>query len=123
MACNSLKPYGISFDFCSLDKGDNMPFKPGQSGNPAGRPKGTKTGRVHALGELDALLSEEAARETLREGFQKTLENHPVWFFHRIIMPLLPKESTLSFENDGVMEWKLLSDTIPIEGLPEHRQD
>lgn len=100
-----------------------MPFKPGQSGNPAGRPKGTKTGRVHALGELDALLSEEEALETLREGFQKALENDPVWFFRRIIMPLLPKEATLSFQNDGVFEWKLLSDTIPTEGLPEHRTE
>ena len=97
-----------------------MPFQPGQSGNPAGRPKGTKTGRLHALGELDALLSEEEARETLRKGFQKALERDPVWFFRRIIMPLLPKEATLSFENDGVMEWKLLSDTIPIEDSPEY---
>jgi hypothetical protein len=44
----------------------------------------------------------------------------PAWFFRRIIMPLLPKEATFSFENDGVMEWKLLSDTIPIEDRPEY---
>ena len=96
-----------------------MPFKPGQSGNPAGRPKGTKTGRVHALGELDSLLSEEETLETLRDGFQKALERDPVWFFRRIIMPLLPKEATLSVEHDGVFEWKMLSDTIPTEGFPK----
>jgi len=92
-----------------------MPFQPGQSGNPAGRPKGTKSGRVHALGELDALLSEEETLEMLRAGFQKALERDPVWFFRRIIMPLLPKEATLSLENEGAIQWVSLSTTIPTE--------
>jgi len=92
-----------------------MTFQPGQSGNPLGRPKGTKSGRVHALGELDAMLSDDSALETLREGFQKALERDPVWFFRRIIIPLLPKEASLQIENAGAIQWVSLSTTIPTE--------
>jgi hypothetical protein len=92
-----------------------MQFQPGQSGNPAGRPKGQKSGRMQALGELDALLKDQDARQTLRKGLLKTLERDPVWFFRRIIMPLLPKEATLQIENDGVVQWLSLSTTVPTE--------
>jgi hypothetical protein len=91
-----------------------MQFQPGQSGNPAGRPKGQQSGRMQALGELDTLLKDSGVQETLREGLKKALERDPVWFFRRIVMPLLPKESTLQLENDGVIEWRLLSNTPPI---------
>ena len=91
-----------------------MQFQPGQSGNPAGKKKGQRSGRMQALGELDALLKDSDTLETLREGFQKKLEQDPVWFFRRIIMPLLPKEASLHIEHDGVIEWRLLSNTPPI---------
>lgn len=97
-----------------------MPFLPGQSGNPAGRPKGAATGRMLALDTLDGMLSDETTLETLSDGLQKALERDPVWFFRRIIMPLLPKEATLSLENNGAFTWKLLSDTAPIEDSPEY---
>ena len=91
-----------------------MTFQPGQSGNPAGRPKGTRSGRSQALSVIDALLKDAGNQEILREGLQKRLAKDPVWFFRRIIMPLLPKESSLQIEHDGVIEWRLLSDTPPI---------
>lgn len=91
-----------------------MKFQPGQSGNPDGRPKGSKSGRMQALGVLDDLLKDEGALLTLREGLQKALERDPAWFFRRIIMPLLPKEASLHIEHDGVIEWRLLSNTPPI---------
>jgi hypothetical protein len=103
-----------------------MKFKPGQSGNPAGGKKGPRSGRMQALGELDAMLKDAGVLETLRDGLQKSLERDPVWFFRRIIMPLLPKEATLSLENNGEFKWKLLTDTLPIEDSPEYisqRQD
>ena len=92
-----------------------MPFQPGQTGNPAGRPKGQRSGRMQALGELDTLLKDSDTLETLREGFQKKLEQDPVWFFRRIIMPLLPKEASLQIDNDGVVQWLSLSTTVPTE--------
>jgi len=91
-----------------------MPFKPGESGNPAGKKKGTRSGRMQALGVLDSLLKETGAMEVLRAGLEKKLEQDPVWFFRRIIMPLLPKEASLHIEHDGVIEWRLLSNTPPI---------
>ena len=69
---------------------------------------------MQALGVLDDLLKEEGVRTTLREGLLKALERDPVWFFRRIVMPLLPKESSLQIEHDGVIEWRLLSNTPPI---------
>ena len=91
-----------------------MPFEPGQSGNPAGRPKRAKSGRMFALDALDGLLQDEGVLETLRDGLQKALERDPVWFFRRIIMPLLPKEASVNIEHSGVIEWRLLSNTPPI---------
>ncbi|MGE4489191.1 MAG: DUF5681 domain-containing protein [Kiritimatiellales bacterium] len=92
-----------------------MQFQPGQSGNPGGRPKGTVSGRMQALSELDALLKEKGCLETLRDGLAESLERDPVWFFRRIIMPLLPKEATLQIDNDGVVTWLSLSTTAPTE--------
>lgn len=92
-----------------------MQFQPGQTGNPEGRPKGQKSGRMQALGELDTLLKDAGTLETLREGFQKKLEQDPVWFFRRIIMPLLPKEASLQIDNDGIVQWLSLSTTVPTE--------
>jgi hypothetical protein len=42
------------------------------------------------------------------------LQKDPVWFFRRIIMPLLPKEASVNIEHSGVIEWRLLSNTPPI---------
>ena len=103
-----------------------MKFIPGQSGNPAGSNKGPRSGRMLALAELDSMLKDARVMVTLREGLQKALERDPVWFFRRVIMPLLPKEATLSLENNGEFKWKLLTDTLPIEDSPEYisqRQD
>ncbi|WP_233231551.1 hypothetical protein [Tichowtungia aerotolerans] len=97
-----------------------MKFKPGQSGNPAGSKKGPRSGRMLALAELDSMLKDAGVMETLRDGLQKSLERDPVWFFRRIIMPLLPKEATLSLENNGEFKWKLLTDTAPIEDSSEY---
>ena len=73
-----------------------------------------------ALAELDNMLKDAGVMETLRDGLQKALERDPVWFFRRVIMPLLPREATLSLENNGAFTWKLLSDTAPIEDSPEY---
>jgi hypothetical protein len=39
---------------------------------------------------------------------EKDLQKDPVRFFKTVIMPLLPRESKLSFDNDGVIQWKSL---------------
>jgi hypothetical protein len=70
---------------------------------------------MNALDALDGMLADESTLETLRYGLQKALERDPVWFFRRIIMPLLPKEASLQIENDGVVSWLSLSTTVPTE--------
>jgi hypothetical protein len=91
-----------------------MQFPTGQSGNPAGKPKGTVSGRTQLVKALDCLLQDEGNQQALLNGLEASLQKDPVWFFRRIIMPLLPKEATLNVEHDGVIEWRLLSHTPPI---------
>ena len=86
-----------------------MQFQSGQSGNPDGRPKGIKSGRMQALGVLDDLLKDEGTLASLREGLQKALERDPAWFFRRIIMPLLPKDATVQLDKQGAIQWVRLS--------------
>lgn len=35
-------------------------------------------------------------------------DKNPLQFFKTIIMPLLPKESKMAVDHDGVIEWKSL---------------
>ena len=85
-----------------------MEFEPGQSGNPAGRPKGSYGGRIQALAGLDKLLARKKNQKALIEALEKELQANPVRFFRTVIMPLLPRESKLSFDHDGVVQWKSL---------------
>lgn len=83
-------------------------FVPGQSGNPAGRPKGSLGGRAKALLDLDDVLGREDNREFVRDALQKELRANPLRFFRDIVMPLLPREARLEVHRDGVVEWKSL---------------
>jgi hypothetical protein len=90
-----------------------MPFKPGQCGNPKGRPKGSGHGRALALAELDAMLSIKKNRRLLVATMQEKFREDPYGFFRRIIMPLLPKESKVAMSSDGIVEWKSLVEAFP----------
>ena len=70
---------------------------------------------MQALGVLDDLLKDEGTLSTLREGLLKALERDPVWFFRRIIMPLLPKDATVQLDKTGAIQWVRLSTTVPVE--------
>ena len=91
-----------------------MPFLPGQSGNPAGRPKGAASGRMAALAELDQLLNEGDARAALRDGLRAELLRDPAAFFLRFVVPLLPKQAALTMPpTEGGLPWRTLCDTNP----------
>lgn len=64
-----------------------VPFKPGQSGNPAGRPKGSR----HKLGEdfLKALQADFAEHGT--DAIAKVREQKPDQYL-KVIASILPKE-------------------------------
>lgn len=83
-------------------------FEAGQSGNPAGRPKGSYGGRIQALAGLDKLLARKKNQKALIRALEADLQANPVRFFKTVIMPLLPRESRLAFDHDGVIQWRSL---------------
>ena len=83
-------------------------FEAGQSGNPKGRPKGSYGGRIQALASLDRLLARRKNQNALIRALEKDLQANPLRFFKTVIMPLLPRESKLSFDHESVIEWKSL---------------
>ncbi len=85
-----------------------MKYQAGQSGNQGGRPKGSYGGRIQALVSLDKLLSRRKNQQALIKALEKDLQANPVRFFKTVIMPLLPRESKLSFDHDGVIQWQSL---------------
>jgi hypothetical protein len=93
-----------------------MRFEAGESGNPSGRPKGSYGGRIQALAGLDKLLARKKNQQALIAALEKDLQKDPVRFFKTVIMPLLPKESKLSFDHDGIVEWRsLLGVTVKLK--------
>ena len=85
-----------------------MSFQTGVSGNPRGRPKGSYGGRIQALASLDKLLAKKKNQRALIVALEAELQSNPVRFFKTVIMPLLPRESKLSFDQEGVIQWRSL---------------
>jgi hypothetical protein len=95
-----------------------MKYQAGQSGNVGGRPKGSCGGRMLALSGLDKMMARKKNQRALMSALEKELQANPVRFFRTVIMPLLPKESKLSFDQDGIVEWKTLLEAFPRESAP-----
>ena len=93
-----------------------MAYKPGQSGNPRGRPKGSYGGRIMALASLDKLVGQKRNQRRLMLELQRLFDKDPVVFFRTMVMPLLPKESKVSVDHDGIVEWKSLVEAFPKGG-------
>jgi len=97
-----------------------MAFEPGVSGNPMGRPKGSYGGRIQALAALDRMLGKKKNQTVLVKALEKEFLANPVRFFKTVIMPLLPRESKLRFDHDGVVQWRSLLGASAEESV-EHR--
>jgi hypothetical protein len=83
-------------------------FEVGESGNPRGRPKGAYGGRIQALAALDKVLGKQKNLTSLEKALEVEFRRDPVRFFRSIIMPLLPKESKLELDREGVIRWQSL---------------
>ncbi len=83
-------------------------FKPGQSGNPKGRAKGSYGGRIQALAVLDRMMADKKRQQALMRSFVKEFDEGPSKFFKNVIAPLLPKEARMQVEHDGIVMWRNL---------------
>ena len=83
-------------------------FKAGASGNPRGRPKGSYGGRIQALAVLDRLMAGKKKQYALRLAMGQEFDRDPMKFFKTVIMPLLPKESKVAMDHDGIVMWRNL---------------
>jgi hypothetical protein len=99
-----------------------MKFQAGESGNSKGRPKGSYGGRILALAGLDKLLARKKNQKALVAALEKDFQGNPVRFFKTVIMPLLPRESKLSFDHEGVIQWRSLlgASNDPKSDVPEN---
>ena len=100
-----------------------MQFDTGISGNPRGRPSGSYGGRIQALAALDKVLAKKKNQSALLRALEQEFEKDPIRFFKTIIMPLLPKESKLKLDQDGVIQWRSLIGGESPPALLEARSD
>ena len=77
-------------------------------------PKDIGVGRAETLATLDRLLAKSRNRKTLLAAMEARLEENPALFFRKVVMPLLPRDTTLSVESDGVLEWRSLPTEKPV---------
>ena len=61
-----------------------------------------------ALASLDKMMAKRTNQSALMAALERDFKKDPVRFFKTVIMPLLPKESKLSFDREGVIQWKSL---------------
>ena len=57
---------------------------------------------------LDRMLAKKKSEKQMMAALEKYLEKKPLEFFKTIVMPLLPKESKVSMEHDGIVMWRNL---------------
>ena len=93
-----------------MERTIGRPFEPG---NP-GRPKGTVGGRARALMLLDSILAEEENQKLLGDAIRASIRKNPMLFFRQVIMPLMPRDLTLRFNDGGVVKWASLLDSFPL---------
>ena len=127
------------------------PWRPGESGNPAGKPKGTVSARTRAVQILESVLAEPDVQEAIRVGIRDYFLKKPVQAFRRLVMPLLPRTLKLDADGPVVVAWKSIleihqqalaqlpaerpqtidvdavevrpPDPVPADASPEHQRD
>ena len=64
------------------------------------------------------MLGKKKNQTVLVKALEKEFLGDPVRFFKTVIMPLLPRESKLKFDHDGVVQWRSLLGGGSEDGLP-----
>ena len=75
-----------------------MAWKPGESGNPSGRPL---EGRSLALGLLDKICAEAGTRELFETALRARLGKDPLAFYREFVVALAPKDHKVVLPERG----------------------
>lgn len=67
--------------------------------------RGSKSGRTRALALLDRLAAGKTSQRAIMAALEARFREDPVRFFRTVVMPLLPRDATLSAAGDDVVEW------------------
>lgn len=106
-------------------------WQPGQSGNPAGRPRGIKNkktaGRVLAMRALDEMLEVSDNVLLLRQHMAIEFRRDPIAFYERFVMPLLPRNAQLQLpggqDDDGANVLRIVFEEAQPNSEEERGQD
>ena len=78
---------------CIFQGGNMGKYKPGQSGNPVGKPKGCRNKIPKTLKERVLRAIEELEKEN--KSLTDEARKDPRWFYENFFRPMLPKELNL----------------------------
>ena len=62
---------------------------------------------------LDAILNEAENQELIGAAIRASIRKDPMKFFRSIIMPLLPRDLTLKFGEEGIVQWTSILQAFP----------
>ena len=106
----------MNTELTAPDSSEQKPwrFRPGQSGNVAGRPPGIVGGRTRALQILDSISGNEDNVALLSKAMDAAFKKNPLQFFQRVMKDLIPRETLLKLATEAPrgLHWPTLEDTM-----------
>jgi hypothetical protein len=81
-----------------------MKYQKGQSGNPNGRPKGSRNKlRANLVEEIISIAEE---LEDKGVGLRACANENPSWFLEQFVKPIIPKNVDLNLDGDMRITWE-----------------
>jgi hypothetical protein len=107
----------------SQQEGRTNVHKAGVSGKTQKRSKSSRVGRIQVLAMLDRLVAEKKSQASLKAALAEELHTNPLRFFRTVIMPLLPRDASLSIDRGGVVQWQSLLGSTPAQSPTNEQGD